>query len=432
MIGRYTKKEMAALWSEENKYGTWLKVELAALAAQAELGIVPAEAAKEIAAKATFSVKQIEEIEETVKHDVIAFTTSVAGSIGPLSSYFHYGLTSSDVVDTSWCILTKDALTLIVEEAETLRKILREQAFRHKETVMVGRTHGVHAEPISFGLKFALWHEEIGRDLSRLRGARENISVGKLSGAVGTYAHLSPEVEEKAMKKLGLRPANIATQVIQRDRFAEVLFAVAVTGATLEKIATEVRHLQRTEVREAEEPFTEGQKGSSAMPHKRNPVGAENITGLARLLRGYLVAALENVALWHERDISHSSTERVSIPDATTLLHYMLKRMSGILKDLHVYPENMAANLEKTRGLIYSQKVLLSLTKAGLSREDAYLVVQKAAMRTWKGEGHFLDLLMEEEKVRGKFTREKLSESFDPRPYLAHVDSIYRKVFPNG
>lgn len=432
MIKRYTRKEMADLWSEEHKYGTWLKVELAALEAQAELGIVPAGPAREIAEKAAFSVERIEEIEETVKHDVIAFTTSVADSIGPLSSYFHFGLTSSDVVDTSWCFLTKEALSLLVKETDALRSVIREQALRHKGTVMVGRTHGVHAEPISFGLKFALWYEELGRDRTRLENAMDTISVGKLSGAVGTYAHLAPEVEEKAMRKLGLRPANIATQVIQRDRFAEVLFAVAVTGATLEKIATEIRHLQRTEVREAEEPFTQGQKGSSAMPHKRNPVGAENITGLARLLRGYLVPALENVALWHERDISHSSTERVSIPDATTLLHYILRRMAGILKDLHVYPENMASNLEKTKGLIYSQKVLLALTKEGLTREDAYAVVQKAAMRTWKGEGHFLDLLMEEEKVKQAFSKEKLSESFDPRPYLAHVDTIYRRVFGNG
>ncbi len=319
-----------------------------------------------------------------------------------------------------------------MKETDSLRATLKEQALRHKETVMVGRTHGVHAEPISFGLKFALWYEEIGRDRVRLEKAMETIGVGKLSGAVGTYAHLAPEVEEKAVAILGLSPANIATQVIQRDRFAEVMFAVAVTGATLEKIATEIRHLQRTEVREAEEPFTEGQKGSSAMPHKRNPVGAENITGLARLLRGYLVPALENVALWHERDISHSSTERVSVPDATTLLHYMLRRMTGILKDLHVYPDNMEANLEKTRGLIYSQKVLLALTKEGLTREDAYAVVQKAAMRTWKGEGHFLDLLMEEDKVREKFSREKLSAAFDPRPYLAYVDTIFGRVFGNG
>jgi adenylosuccinate lyase len=432
MINRYTKKEMAELWSEENKYNTWLKVELAALEAQSELGIVPKDAAKAIKEKASFNVGRIDEIEETVKHDVIAFTTSVGESIGPLSSYFHYGLTSSDVVDTSWCMLTKDALSLLLKETDVMRTVLREKAFAYKETVMVGRTHGIHAEPISFGMKFALWYEEMGRNKIRLENAVETINVGKLSGAVGTYAHLSPDVEEKAMKILGLKPANIATQVIQRDRFAEVLFAVAVTGATLEKIATEIRHLQRTEVREAEEPFTEGQKGSSAMPHKRNPVGSENITGLARLLRGYLLPSLENVALWHERDISHSSTERVAIPDATTLLHYMLKRMTGILKDLFVYPENMLANLEKTKGLIYSQKVLLTLTQNGLSREDAYSVVQKAAMRTWKGEGHFLDLLLEEEKVTQKLSREELRKTFDPAPYLKHIDDIFRRVFMNG
>jgi adenylosuccinate lyase len=429
MITRYTRPQMAAHWSDGNRYATWLKVELAALEAQAEMGIVPAEEAAEIASKARFDVGRIEAIEETVKHDVIAFTTSVGESIGDLSRYFHYGLTSSDVVDTSLALMTRDALDLILQDVERFLAILKKQAFAYKDQVCIGRTHGIHGEPTTFGLKFALWYEEMVRDRVRLRAAREGIAVGKLSGAVGTFAHLPPELEDRVCAKLGLKPDPISTQVIQRDRHAEVLCAIAITGATLEKIATEIRHLQKTEVREAEEPFSKGQKGSSAMPHKRNPVSCENMTGLARLLRGYAIPALEDVALWHERDISHSSVERVILPDATTLLDYMLNRLGGVLDGLLVYPDAMAANLNKTRGLIYSQQCLLALTRAGLSREEAYTLVQAAAMRCWAGEGDFLDLLAATPEVAAKIPREELARSFDPKRFLTHVHEIFQRVF---
>lgn len=429
MIDRYARRAMAAHWSDENRYANWLKVELAALEAQAEMGMVPEEAAREITEKAAFDVAQIAEIEEEVKHDVIAFTTSVGNSIGGLSRYFHYGLTSSDVVDTSLAMMTRDAMDMIISDVDEFMDTLKKQAYEYKNTVMIGRTHGIHAEPTTLGLKFALWYSEMARNRERLVKAREMISIGKLSGAVGTFAHLPPELEERVCKKLSLKPAAISTQVIQRDRHAEVLSAIAITGATLEKIAVEVRHLQRTEVREVEEPFSKGQKGSSAMPHKRNPVGCENISGLARLLRGYVVPALENIALWHERDISHSSTERVTLPDATTLLDYMLHRLGGILDGLLVYPEAMKANLNKTRGLIYSQRCLLALTKAGLSREKAYPLVQDAAMRCWNGEGDFINLLSAEPEVTKALPREKLEKIFDPTTFLPHVDEVFERVF---
>ncbi len=429
MIPRYTRPEMARHWSDENRYATWLRVELAALRSQAEMGLVPQEAADEISAKARFDVARIEAIEEVVKHDVIAFTTSVGESIGELSRYFHYGLTSSDVVDTSLALMTRDALDLVLQGVERFRAILKKQALAYKDQVCIGRTHGIHAEPTTFGLKFTLWYEEMGRNRARLTAAREAISVGKLSGAVGTFAHLPPELEERVCQKLGLKPDPVSTQVIQRDRHAEVLCALAITGATLEKIATEIRHLQKTEVREVEEPFSKGQKGSSAMPHKRNPVSCENMTGLARLLRGYALPALEDVALWHERDISHSSVERVILPDATTLLDYMLHRLGGVLDALLVYPEAMAANLNKTRGLIYSQQCLLALTRAGASREEAYALVQAAAMRCWAGEGDFLDLIAATPEVAARISREDLAEFFDPKRFLTQVDAIYARVF---
>lgn len=429
MIERYTTKEMKQLWSEENKYSTWLEVELATLKTQSQMGIVPKEISEKITKIAKFDIKRINEIEETVKHDVIAFITSVGESIGNLSSYFHFGLTSSDVVDTSWCILTSRALKLILNEVEVLLSTLKMQAFKYKDTVMIGRTHGVHAEPYTLGLKFALYYDELKRDKKRLQNAIENISVGKLSGAVGTYAHLSPETEKLTLKKLKLKPENISTQVVQRDRFAEVVFAIAITGATLEKIATEIRHLQRTEVREVEEPFARGQKGSSAMPHKRNPIGCENITGLARLLRGYLIPSIENIALWHERDISHSSVERVIIPDATTVLHYILRRMNFIISNLHVYPQNMKENLEKTKGLLYSQKVLLALAQKGFSREEAYLIVQSASMKVWNKEGTFLDILYKDPKIRKTFTKKELSSLFDPKSFLKEIETIFKRVF---
>ncbi len=429
MIERYTTEEMKELWSEENKYSTWLEVELAALKSQSQIGLIPKEVAEKTVKTAKFDIKRINEIEETVKHDVIAFTTSVGESIGSLSAYFHFGLTSSDVVDTSWCILTSRALKLILKEVETLLSTLKTEAYKYKETIMIGRTHGVHAEPYTLGLKFALYYDELVRDRRRLQNALENISVGKLSGAVGTYAHLSPEVEKLTLKKLGLKPENISTQVIQRDRFAEVIFSIAITGATLEKIATEIRHLQRTEVREVEEPFFRGQKGSSAMPHKRNPVGCENITGLARLLRGYLIPSLENIPLWHERDISHSSVERVIIPDATTVLHYILRRMNFIISNLQVYPQNMKENLEKTKGLLYSQKILLALTQKGFSREEAYPIVQNSAMKVWNKEGNFLDILYKDPKIQKTFTKRELSSLFDPKSFLKEVDTLFKRVF---
>lgn len=429
MIPRYTRRQMAGHWSDENRYATWLRVELAALQSQAEMGLVPQAAADEITGKARFEVARIEAIEEVVKHDVIAFTTSVGESIGELSRYFHYGLTSSDVVDTSLALMTRNALDLILQDVEGFRAILKKQAFAYKDQVCIGRTHGIHGEPTTFGLKFALWFEEMGRNQTRLQAARDIIGVGKLSGAVGTFAHLPPELEERVCQKLGLTPDPVSTQVIQRDRHAEVLCAIAITGATLEKIATEIRHLQKTEVREVEEPFGKGQKGSSAMPHKRNPVSCENMTGLARLLRGYAIPALEDVALWHERDISHSSVERVILPDATTLLDYMLHRLGGVIEGLLVYPEAMAANLNKTRGLIYSQQCLLALTRAGLNREDAYALVQAAAMRCWAGEGDFLDLLAGTPEVAAKISGEELGAFFDPKRFLTHVDAIYTRVF---
>lgn len=429
MIPRYRRQAMERLWSDENRYSAWLKVELAALQAQAEAGMVPKEAAAEISAKARFDVRRIEEVESVVRHDVIAFTTSVGESIGELSRYFHYGLTSSDVVDTALAMLTRDALDAILGGVDQFSAVLKRQAFKYKGQVMIGRTHGIHAEPTTLGLKFALWYAEMGRNRRRLAAAREAIAVGKLSGAVGTFAHLPPSIEEAVCRKLALEPDPITTQVIQRDRHAEVLCAIALCGATLEKIATEIRHLQRTDVREVEEPFAKGQKGSSAMPHKRNPVGCENITGLARLLRGYAVPALENVALWHERDISHSSTERITLPDATTLLDYMLDRLKGILEGLLVYPEAMALNLNKTRGLIYSQRALLALAKAGMSREEAYAVVQGAAMRCWAQEGDFLDLLAAEPAVSARLAKDDLRKEFDPALFLQNVDAIFERVF---
>ncbi|MGC8724459.1 MAG: adenylosuccinate lyase [Acidobacteriota bacterium] len=429
MIPRYARPGMVAHWSDENRYATWLKVELAVVQAQAELGIVPQEAAGEIVRRARFDVQRIEAVEEEVKHDVIAFTTSVADSIGDLSRYFHYGLTSSDVVDTALALLTRNALDMILEDVDNFREILKRQAFAYKGQVMVGRTHGIHAEPTTFGLKFALWYAEMGRNRKRLRAARESIGVGKLSGAVGTFAHLPPALEELVCRRLGLKPDPISTQVIQRDRHAEVIAALALTGTTLEKIATEIRHLQKTELREVEEPFSKGQKGSSAMPHKRNPVGCENITGLARLLRSYLVPAYENVALWHERDISHSSAERVILPDSTTLLDYMLNRLGGILDGLLVYPEAMRASLNKTRGLIFSQQALLALTRSGLSRERAYALVQEQAMRCWSGEGDFLDLLLAQPEVSERISPQELRKACDPGAYLTHVDELFDRVF---
>jgi len=429
MIPRYSTPEMTELWSEEAKYESWLEVELAACEAWHELGHIPADALEEIRQKARFDVARILEIEKTVQHDVIAFTTCLAENIGPASRFVHKGLTSNDVVDTAQALRIRKAGMYIMTEVDNLRELLKDLALKHKDQIVIGRTHGVHAEPIVLGLKFLLYYDEMNRNRERLGAAFTRAAVGKISGAVGTYAHTGPELEKRVCEKLGIASARVATQVIQRDRHAELMCAIAICGSTIEKIATEIRHLQRTEVRELEEPFSAGQKGSSAMPHKRNPVKCEQLTGLARLLRGYATTALENNALWHERDISHSSTERILLPDATTLLHYMLRLLQRVLRGLHVYPDQMERNLELTRGLIYSQRVLLALVEQGLSREEAYEIVQRAAMKTWeKRERTFLESLQEDPRFVGVLSPEQVKECFNPRAFLTYVDTIYARV----
>jgi adenylosuccinate lyase len=420
---------MARLWSEQNRFAAWLRVELAATEVLAERGIVPLEALEAIRSKAKFDVARIEEIEREVQHDVIAFVSNVAESIGPEGRWLHYGLTSSDVVDTALSLLMKEACGLILDDVRALADAVQKRAHEHKHTPMIGRTHGVHAEPMTFGLKLALWWAELERDRVRLERARDTISVGKLSGAVGTFSHLPPEVEEEVCRRLGLKPAPVASQVIQRDRHAEVMATLAITAASLEKFATEIRALQKTEVREVEEPFAEGQKGSSAMPHKRNPVGAEQVTGLARLLRGNAVAALENIALWHERDISHSSVERVIIPDSFLALDHMLRRMTKIVAGLSVNVERMRRNLDSSKGLVFSGQLLLELTARGMSREDAYRVVQGHAMEAWKTEGDFRARVRSDSAVRAVLTDRDLDEVFRLERYLGHVDAIFARVF---
>jgi adenylosuccinate lyase len=379
--------------------------------------------------KAAFDIVRIQEIEATVGHDVIAFLTSVAEHVGPASRHVHYGLTSSDVTDAAQALRTVRAADLLLEGLGRLMAVLRRQAENHRETVMVGRTHGIHAEPYTLGLKFASWYAEAERNRVRLSAAREEVRFAKISGSVGTYAHLGPEVESEALERLGLRPEPVSTQVVPRDRLAALLSVLGILASSLDRIATEIRHLQRSDVREVEEPFGRGQKGSSSMPHKRNPVKCENVSGLARVVRGHVQAALEDVPLWHERDISHSSVERVILPDATILCDFMLARMTSILDGLLVYPERMRSNMEITRGLIFSQAVLLALTAAGKTREEAYDIVQRAAMRTWAGEGSFRDLLEEDPELTDALSRERLDACFDPARFLGHVDTIYRRVF---
>jgi len=428
MIERYTRPQMGAIWSLENRYKKFLDVEILASEAWAELGIVPLEAAALIAAKASFNVDRINELEKETRHDVVAFTRCVAESLGEESRYFHYGLTSYDVVDTALSVLLVEAAALIRSGLQDLEEALKVQALRYKDTATVGRTHGVHAEPTSLGLKFALWLAEVRRDLDRLDRATESVRVGKLSGAVGNFAHIDPYIEEYVCEKLGLEAAPVSTQVIQRDRHAEFLSVLAIIGATLEKIALEIRNLQRTETRELEEPFYSGQKGSSAMPHKRNPVTCEQICGLARLLRGYAVSAFENVALWHERDISHSSVERVILPDSTIITDHMVQQMIRVIRELNVYPQQLLHNLELTGGLIYSQRVLLELVESGLSREEAYDLVQRCAMESWERGISFKDLLAAEEMVAQRLSKEKLDDCFDPAYYLRRVDYIYKRL----
>jgi adenylosuccinate lyase len=420
---------MGRIWELKNKYRKWLDVELAACEAWAERGEMPRAALRVIREKADFSVERIEEIEAVVRHDVIAFLTSVAEHVGPESRFIHKGLTSSDIVDTALSLQMKEAADIIIRDLKALREVLRERALEHRRTPCMGRSHGVHAEPMTFGLKFALWHEEMGRNLERMRRAKKAISVGKLSGAVGTFSNVPPQVEEKVLKRLGLRPEPVATQVVQRDRHAEYLSALAVTAAGVEKIAVEIRHLQRTEVLEAEEPFARGQKGSSAMPHKRNPVGAENLSGLARVVRANALAALENVALWHERDISHSSVERVIIPDSTVLVDYMLDRLRGLLEGLLVYTEKMKRNMGLSFGLFNSQRVMLALVGKGMSREEAYAVVQKNAMASWRRKKPFIDILRKDPVIRKNLTMDELGKAFDLKPYLMHVDYVFERVF---
>ncbi|MCL5021278.1 MAG: adenylosuccinate lyase [Bacteroidetes bacterium] len=428
MIKRYSPAEMSAVWSEENKFRIWLDVEIAAMEAQAELGRIPAEAVAEVKAKAKFNVERIDEIERTVKHDVIAFLTNVSENVGPAARFVHLGMTSSDVLDTASAIQLKQAGEIILEHLVDLRKMIGELSVKYKDSPMIGRTHGIHAEPVTFGLKMAVWYDELGRGVERLKSADRDISVAKISGAVGTYSHISPDVEKYVAKKFGLTPSIASTQVIQRDRHAQFMTVLAVIAGTLEKMALEVRHLQRTEVLEAEEPFTKGQKGSSAMPHKRNPVNAERICGMARLVRSYAMSALENQALWHERDISHSSVERVIFPDATLGIDFMILESQKIFKNFVVYPEKMQKNLQITHGLFFSEDVLLKLIEKGLTREQAYALVQRNAMHCWETGEDFLDALANDHEVSEKIAREELAKVFDLKSLLKNVDYIYKNL----
>jgi adenylosuccinate lyase len=429
MIERYTRKEMGALWGLDARYAKWLEVEIAVCEAWAELGEIPVEDLKIIKIKASYDAKRIDEIEAEVKHDVIAFLTSVGESVGPSSRYIHKGLTSSDVLDTALALQMRQAAELIIRDIDDLMAVLRQQAYKYKDTVCIGRSHGVHAEPMTFGLKFAMWYDEMRRNRARMVEARETISVGKLSGAVGTFSSIPPAIEEKVCRSLRLKPELAATQIVQRDRHAHFMSALAIVACTVEKIAVEIRHLERTEVREAEEPFSKGQKGSSAMPHKRNPVGCENLTGLARIVRANAMAAYENVALWHERDISHSSVERVIIPDSTILVDYMLGRLKGILSGLHVYPDAMMANLNRSYGLYNSQKILLALTAKGLARDDAYRLVQDNAMRSWEQAKEFKELLKADTEIARHLSGSEIDALFDLKEYLLNVDYIFNRVF---
>lgn len=429
MIPRYTRPEMGKLWDTERKYQKWLDVEIAVCEAWAELGEIPKNALKIIKKKARFDIKSIDDIEKVVKHDVIAFLTSVAQNIGPEARFVHKGLTSSDILDTSLALLLRDASDIIIKDIHKLMDVIKVQAYKYKDTPMMGRSHGVHAEPITFGLKFALWFEDMKRNLERIKRVKNIISVGKLSGAVGTFSNIPPVIEEKVCKKLGLKPEPVATQVVQRDRYAEYLTILALIAASVEKIAVEIRHLQRTEVIEAEEPFMAGQKGSSAMPHKRNPVGCENLSGLARLVRSNSIAALENVALWHERDISHSSVERVVIPDSSILIDYMLDRLKGILDGLHVYPKRMKENMAKSYGLFTSQRVMLALVEKGMDREKAYYIVQKNAMMSWKRGINFKKILLKDKEVKKYLTPTEIGAIFNLNYYLKNIDYIFRRVF---
>jgi adenylosuccinate lyase len=432
MISRYSRPEMARIWSEQNRFQAWLDVEIAATEVLAERGTVPKEALAAIKERAKFDVARIDAIEKEVQHDVIAFVSNVAENVGPEGRWIHYGLTSSDVVDTALSVLMRDACDLILTDVDALMAAVKTRALEHKDTPMIGRTHGVHAEPMTFGLKLAIWYSELSRDRERLVRARKTVAVGKLSGAVGTFSHLPPAVEEAVCARLGLEPAPVASQVLQRDRHAELMTTLAILAASLETFATEVRALQKTEFREVEEPFRAGQKGSSAMPHKRNPVGCEQVTGLARIVRANALAALENVALWHERDISHSSVERVIVPDSFLALDHMLRRFTDIVKGLTVNAERMRRNLDSSKGLVFSGQLLLELTARGLSREDAYKVVQTHAMEAWRTEGDFRAAVSADPAVRAAVSDAELAEVFRLERYLGHVDDVFRRVFGPG
>jgi adenylosuccinate lyase len=429
MIQRYTNPEMGAIWSDQRRYETWLDVELAAADAMADAGIIPKVDAAAMRANAAFDIARIEEIEAVTQHDVIAFTTAVAEKVGPPARWLHFGLTSSDVIDTAQAIQMREACNLIVRGISGLMEAVRGRADEHRRTPMIGRTHGVHAEPMTFGLKLALWYAELGRDLDRVLRAREVVSVGKISGAVGTFAHLDPSIEEEVCKRLGLAPAPVSSQVIQRDRHAELLSALALTGASLEKFALEIRGLQKTEIGEVEEPFGKGQKGSSAMPHKRNPIGCEQIVGLARLLRGNAMAAFENVALWHERDISHSSVERVILPDSFIALDHMLRRFTRIVKGMVVYPERMRENLGRSRGVVFSGTLLLELARRGISREQAYEWIQRNAMRAFHEQKDFKGLILADADVMQVLQPAEVEKAFDLDDQLRNVDAVMDRVF---
>jgi adenylosuccinate lyase len=429
MIPRYTHPEMGAIWSDRRRYQTWLEVELAAADAMSAAGIVPQEAARELRAKAGFDIGRIEEIEQTTQHDVIAFTTAVAEQVGAAARWLHFGLTSSDVIDTAQALQMREACDLIVKDIAGLMEVVRERAEEHRRTPMIGRTHGVHAEPMTLGVKLALWYAELQRDLDRVLRARDTIAVGKLSGAVGMFAHLDPDIEARVCERLGLQAAPVSSQVIQRDRHAELLAALAITAATLEKCALEIRGLQKTEIGEIEEPFAKGQKGSSAMPHKRNPIGCEQITGLARLIRGNAAAAFENVALWHERDISHSSVERVILPDSFIALDHMLRRFTRIVRGMVVYPDRMKENLDRSRGVVFSGTVLLELARRGVAREQAYEWVQRNAMRSFHERRDFKALLLADPDLTKVLTAAEIERAFDLDDQLRNVDAIFARVF---
>jgi len=429
MIARYTHPEMGRIWSDQRRYETWLLVETAAADAMAAVGIIPSEAARDIRERGAFDIARIEEIERTTQHDVIAFTTAVAEHVGPSARWLHFGLTSSDVIDTAQALQMREACDVVLKDLAALSAAITERAFALRRTPMIGRTHGVHAEPMTFGLKLAVWYAELQRDVERVRRARAVVSVGKLSGAVGTFAHLPPQIEEEVCRRLGLEPAPVASQVIQRDRHAELLGALAITGASLEKFALEIRGLQKTEIGEVEEPFAQGQKGSSAMPHKRNPIGCEQIVGMARLLRGNAHAALENVALWHERDISHSSVERVILPDSFIALDHMLRRFTRIVQGMIVHPERMLENLNRSRGVVFSGSVLLALAARGVSREQAYEWVQRNAMRSYDEQRDFKALLLADDDIRRVLSSDEVERAFDLDEQLKHVDDIFNRVF---